>query len=290
MNDKYLHTLEFDKILNRLAAHAAFSASEELARSLTPSTNAEEIAARHSETTEAGLFLDQHSDMGVGGARDLRPLTRNARIGAVLTPMDLLEVRQTLMAARTLRRSLTRLQALYPRLAARAALLEELPVLVDAIGRAINDRGEVADTASDELARIRGELNVIRSRLMDRLQRILTSPNNAKIIQEPIITQRDGRYVIPLRAEAKGRLPGVVHDTSASGATLGTEASAASPARSRHGRPHLGLAGRRILHPHHHRSQYGRQDRNAQNGRLVGADGAERFAHPRRAGLASAGL
>jgi DNA mismatch repair protein MutS2 len=220
MNDKYFRTLEFDKILNRLAAHTAFSASEELARSLSPSKKAEEITARQGETTEALQLLDQHSEMGIGGARDLRPLTRNARIGAVLTPLDLLEVRQTLTAARALRRSITRLQALYPRLAARAALLEELPAVVDAVARAINDRAEVADTASDELARIRGELNVVRGRLMDRLQRILTAPSNAKLIQEPIITERDGRYVIPLRAEAKGRLPGVVHDTSASGATL----------------------------------------------------------------------
>ncbi len=162
MNDKYSRTLEFDKILNRLAAHAAFSASEELARALSPRTDAAEISARQGETTEARQLLDQHSEMGVGGARDLRPLTRNARIGAVLTPLDLLEVRQTLTAARALRRSITRLQALYPRLAARAASLEELPAVVDAIARAINDRAEVADSASDELARLRAELNVVR--------------------------------------------------------------------------------------------------------------------------------
>ena len=220
MNPKYLHTLELDKILARLAAHAAFSASDHLARALTPSTDADEITRWQGETTEARAILDQHSEMGIGGARDVRPMTRNARIGALLSPLDLLEIRQTMLAARTLRRSLVRLEALYPRLAARAAQLHELPVVIDTIARAINDRGEVADSASDELARIRRDLNVTRARLMEKLQRFISSPGNAKIIQEPIITQRDGRYVIPVRAESKGRLQGIVHDTSASGATI----------------------------------------------------------------------
>ncbi len=223
MNSKSYHTLEFDKIRNRLAAHAAFSASQALALALAPSADAEEVRRRQGETTEARALLDQHSELGVGGARELRPLTRNARLGARLHPVELLEVRQTLLAARTLHRSLGRLETLYPRLAARAAQLDEFPAVVDGITRAINDRAEVADTASDELARIRGELVVVRGRLMDRLQRIINSPSNAKIVQEPIVTQREGRYVIPVRAEAKGRLPGIVHDTSASGATLFVE-------------------------------------------------------------------
>jgi DNA mismatch repair protein MutS2 len=119
-----------------------------------------------------------------------------------------------------LHRSLGRLELLYPHLAMRAALMQEMPVIVDSIARSINDRGEVADSASDALTRIRHDLTTLRARLMDKLQRFITSPSNAKIVQEPIITQRDGRYVIPVRAESKGRLPGIVHDTSASGATL----------------------------------------------------------------------
>lgn len=220
MNLKYLHTLEFDKILARLATHAEFSASQELARALTPSTDADKIARWQSETTEARAALDQHSEMSIGGARDVRPLTKHARIGAILAPVDFLELRQTLIAARTLRRSLARLEALYPHLSARASNLADLPVVVDAIAHAINDRAEVADTASDALANIRRELNVQRGRLMEKLQRIISSSSNAKVIQEAIITERDGRYVIPIRAEAKGRIPGIVHDTSASGATL----------------------------------------------------------------------
>lgn len=223
MNDKYLHTLEFDKILTRLAAHTAFAASEALAHHLTPSTDPDEIARRQGETTEATKILEQHSETSIGGARDVRPLTRSARLGALLAPTEFLEIRQTLLSARALRRSLGRLNTLYPRLAARAAFLADLPMVVDAVARAVNDRGEISDSASPDLARIRHNLGVVRARLMDKLQRIITGPTYAKIIQEPIITQREGRYVVPIRAEAKGRLPGVVHDTSASGATLFVE-------------------------------------------------------------------
>jgi DNA mismatch repair protein MutS2 len=219
MNPKYLRILEFDKIRARVAAHTAFSASTALAHALTPSTNAEEIARWQAETSEARLLLEQNISAGVQGARDVRPLTQHARRGVLLTPGDLLDVRQTLLVARTLRRSLTRL-ALCPRLAERATGLVELPALVEAIEHAINDRAEVVDTASDELARLRRELETQRARLLEKLQRILQSATNTKFIQEPIITERDGRYVIPIRAEAKGKIPGIVHDTSASGATL----------------------------------------------------------------------
>ena len=223
MNPKYFRILEFDKIRARVAKHSAFSASADLAHALTPTTALDEIARRQGETTEARALLDQNSEISVGSAHDLRPLTKSARIGALLQPVDLLDIRQTLLAARTLRRSLARLGALYPRLAAHAAPLAELPAVVDAIARAINDRAEVADSASDALARIRHDLNAQRARLMDKLQRLIGASANAKIIQEPIITERDGRYVIPIRAEAKGKIPGIVHDTSASGATLFVE-------------------------------------------------------------------
>ncbi len=225
MNPKYFRTLEFDKILARLATHAAFAASAELAHALTPSTDAATVARWQSETTEARALIDQNSEISVGGAHDVRPLTKNARIGATLPPLDLIEIRQTVVAARTLRRALVRLAATYPRLAERATTLAELPALVETIGRAINERAEVADNASPELARIRHDLGVQRARLMEKLQRLIGS--SAKVVQEPIITERDGRYVIPLRAEAKGKIPGIVHDTSASGATIFIEPLAA---------------------------------------------------------------
>jgi DNA mismatch repair protein MutS2 len=220
VNPKYLRLLEFDKIRARVAAHAAFSASAELAHALFPSTDPKEIARRQAETTEARALLEQQSNISIGGARDVRPLTKNARRGGLLHPTDLLEIQQTLLAAHTVRRAFTRVSALCPHLAERATALAELPALTQAIARAINDRAQVADDASDELARLRRELATQRARLLEKLQRLLSAAANAKAIQEPIITERDGRYVIPIRAEAKGRIPGIIHDTSASGATL----------------------------------------------------------------------
>ena len=161
---------------------------------------------------------------GWGGARDVRPITRGARIEALLTPLELIEIRQTLISARLLRRSLARLALLFPRLAARAETLPELPVVIDTIARAINDRAEVADGASDELSRIRNDLNTTRSRLLDKLQRFLSSPGNAK--NHPGADHHPARRAVrdsDPAPRSKGRLAGIVHDTSASGATIFVE-------------------------------------------------------------------
>jgi DNA mismatch repair protein MutS2 len=223
MNQDHSHSLELDAILARLAAHTSFSAAEELARGLTPSDDPVEIKTRQEETTEARALLELQPGMGVGGAHDLRPYTRAARIGALLNPSELLDIRGTLVAARTLCRSLGRLTETYPRLALHAAGLDDVPALVDTIGRVLNDRAEVIDDASPDLARIRRETNLLRSRMTERLERMLSSSDVARWLQEPIITQREGRYVLPVRAEARSRVKGIVHDTSASGATLFVE-------------------------------------------------------------------
>lgn len=219
MESKYLETLEYPKILERLARHTSFSAGRELALALRPASDAAEVRHRQQETSEARGLQDLKPDVGVGGARDVRPLLRRAYVGATLLPAELLEVRETLVSGRTLKRTVTRLGSQFPLLANRAQWIEECTDLVNEIGRCINDRGEVVDTASPALARIRQELAGARDRLMERLQRLVNS-DLAPHLQEAIITQRSGRYVIPIRAEAKGRVQGIVHDQSASGATL----------------------------------------------------------------------
>ena len=217
---KHWQTLELPKILERLAAHASFSAGAEKARALAPSTDPAEIRERLATTTEARRFLALHPQADLGGARDVRPVVDAARREAVLAPTDLLDVAQTLETARRLRQILTRQEAQFPRLAAVAACLEPCPELVEAIGRVLDERGEVRDDASPALARIRRDLRAAHDRLLDRLQRIISSPETAPFLQEPIITMREGRYVIPLKADFKGRIRGIVHDRSASGATL----------------------------------------------------------------------
>jgi DNA mismatch repair protein MutS2 len=130
------------------------------------------------------------------------------------------EIRQTLIAARDLKRSISRLAEQYPRLADMAQRIEECPGVVNEIGQAIDERGEVKDSASPTLGRIRRDIEITHGRLMEKLNRLVASSQNQHYLQEPLVTQREGRYVVPLKAEFKGKIRGLIHDQSASGATL----------------------------------------------------------------------
>jgi DNA mismatch repair protein MutS2 len=220
MDSKTLHVLEYDKILERLARFCDFSASADLARALQPSNNFDEVTRLLAETTEARLLLST-SDLSIGGSHDIRAYADLAARGGVLEPQALLEIKSTLIACRDLKKSLAHAAEKTPRLAQIAVGLPEPFGIIDAITRVLSERGEVLDSASDKLANIRREVRVARDRLMSRLQKYLT--DSANKLQEPIITQRDGRYVIPLRAEFKGSIKAIVHDQSSSGATLFVE-------------------------------------------------------------------
>jgi DNA mismatch repair protein MutS2 len=215
-----LRVLEFDKIRDRLAAHTSFSLGRERALALLPTDDIRQATLWQAETREARRLLDEKSDVHLGGVHDLRPFVEQASIGSALLPMDLLTIRSTLVRARTLGRTLGRLSETFPNIADVAQRIAVPADVVDEIGRCIDERGEVLDSASDNLLRIRRELREAHGRLMERLQRIIGTTSNAQYLQEAIITQRQGRYVIPLRAEFKGRIPGLVHDQSGSGATL----------------------------------------------------------------------
>src|SRR5687767_1665332 len=220
MDSKTLSVLEYPKILERLKTFCDFSASMELARALEPTDSYDLALARLTETSEARkLFSIQ--DIGVGGAHDIRPAVDLAARGGVLDPQQLLDIKSTLISCRELKKSLERRTDEYPRLAQIAAGLPESHGIVDAITRVLSERGEVLDSASPKLGTLRREIKIAHDRLMSRLQKYLTESANK--LQEPIITQRDGRYVIPLRAEFKGQIKAVVHDQSSSGATLFVE-------------------------------------------------------------------
>jgi DNA mismatch repair protein MutS2 len=220
MENKSWQVLEYPKILNRLAEHTSFSLGHELALKLRPSSREEVVQRRQQETDEARYVLDVKPTLTLGGVTNLRPLLQKARVRSTLTASELLDVRTTLLAARSIRRSIAPLDSRLPLLAARAEEIEAYDELSQHISRAINDRAEVVDGASPELARIRQEVHEVHEELLDRLERIVSSPSNSLFLQERIVTERHGRYVIPLKADFKGRIPGVVHDQSASGATL----------------------------------------------------------------------
>lgn len=221
MDTKTLHVLEYPKILERLVTYCDFSASMELARLLEPTDSYDLAMARLAETSESRRLFSANDNIGVGGAHDIRPAADLASRGGVLDPQQLLDIKSTLISSRELKKSLERKTDEYPRLAQIAQGLAESHGMVDAISRVLSDRGEVLDSASPKLATLRREIKIAHDRLMSRLQRYLTESANK--LQEPIITQRDGRYVIPLRAEFKGQIKAVVHDQSSSGATLFVE-------------------------------------------------------------------
>ena len=223
MNPKSLILLEYHKILDKLKAHASFSASEDLATRLRPTSNLAKALDLQAQTREARYLLTLSETVSFSGVVDLAPLVGMARNAMVLEAPDLIALRNTLISARDAKRVILNRTDEVPKLAEIAEGLADGSGLVDLINRTINERGEVLDSASPELGAIRSKLKVVHARLMDRLTRYINDANTMKFLQEALITQRGGRYVLPLRAECKGSLKAIVHDQSASGATLFVE-------------------------------------------------------------------
>ncbi len=220
ISERSLNTLEFDAIREILAHYTAFSASRELALSLTPATDVAEVRRRQALTAETRLLLEEWPEVTIGGARDVRRAVQHAARGGVLDGVTLLEIATTLDCAATLRHRLSRLDERFPLLIDLALTLPVVPGLVEAIERAIGNDGQVLDSASPNLARLRHEVRVAFNRLQERLQSMIHSSTLASALQEPIITVRNGRYVIPVKASHRREVRGLVHDQSGSGATL----------------------------------------------------------------------
>jgi len=219
-----LAILEFDKVRERLAEHTAFGASRELALALLPTDEPLDVRRALEATDAARLLYDNFPEITIGGARDIRPPVRNAQRGGILEPQTLLDVAATLGAMRQLRARLLRLpEDHYLPLIDLAWQLVEHPDIEETVERTVDPGGNILDSASPALGRIRGEIRIAHDRLMDRLNAILQSSQYASALQEPIITVRDGRYVIPIKAAGRRTLRGVVHDQSNSGATLFVE-------------------------------------------------------------------
>jgi len=218
ITDKTLRTLEYAKVLERLAQNTSFSLSREAALALRPVTELAAVQELQQQTEECARLLDSGTDVAMGGAHDIRPGVTRASLGGALDPLQLLDAQSTLECAERIARALGRLDDTYPWLLAQRHRMGHFRAIINAIDGAINDRGEVIDTASQALQRIRSELRVAHNRLVDRLNGLLGSHRNA--VQDALVTTRNGRYVIPIKAEFKGQVKGIVHDQSASGATL----------------------------------------------------------------------
>ncbi|MEO8612460.1 MAG: endonuclease MutS2, partial [Chloroflexota bacterium] len=220
ISEKSTQTLELPKILDQLARHTTFSAGAALARELHPSGMMDEALTWQKETSEARALIENKVNVTLGGARDVRDPAMNATRGVLIEAQTMLDIRYTLRRATTIKRTLGRMKGTYPLLSDIANEAEECNSLQESIARVLNEKGEVLDTASPHLAVIRRDLKVSYDKLQTRLARLISSSTNAQFLQEALITTRNGRYVIPIKAEFKGRIPGIVHDSSSSGATL----------------------------------------------------------------------
>lgn len=223
MDEKSLVVLEFPKVRSRLGDLAGFPPGRELAEALVPQTSPLEVAAAQADTAEALALLWREGGLPWGGIHDLRPVLRRSTLGAVLEPEELLAVVDTLRGMARLRRFLEERAERYPRLSALGGALPSLTELSAEIRRCITEQAEVADGASAALSRLRAQLRTLQNRLREKLESLVSSPEMVRYLQEPIVTLRSDRYVVPVRREFKNLVPGVVHDQSASGATLFVE-------------------------------------------------------------------
>ncbi len=221
MHTKSLNTLEYPKIIERLAQETAFSASRELALALEPTSDFDEAQRRQAFTAEARRLLDLRPDAGVRGARDIRAQVKAAERGKTLSPAELLDILATTRSSAYVNRLITRLEEGFPLLRGLAVDLPIRPQLEGRIAECISEEGEVMDSASPRLRQLRNEIRTAQQRLQERLGTLVNEFRTA--LQEPIITMRSDRYVLPVRAEARGQVRGIVHDQSGSGATVFVE-------------------------------------------------------------------
>jgi DNA mismatch repair protein MutS2 len=219
-----LETLEFVAVRELLARHTSFSRGREIALQLAPTGEITEARRRQARTAEALQLPGLRPGLHLGGVHDISPLAERGRVGSILGPDELLDVASTVRSARAWRRGLATLRDQLPTLLEIAEVfLSDHPGLVEDIQDAIGESGEVLDSASPTLGRLRTELRGAHDRLVSRLREIMSAPPFRDVVQDPVVTQRNGRYVIPIRSESRGSVPGIVHDQSASGATLFVE-------------------------------------------------------------------
>ena len=221
--EKSIRTLELPAVLEKLAAKAVSQAAKDRCLKLTPSTDAEEVLRLLDETDAAKERLGLHGSPSFSGVKDVSAALTRADHGGMLNTRELLDIAGVLTASRRVADYDAQRQGGETVLDRLFTSLHTNKYLEEQIRSAILDEETIADTASSELADIRRKMRLAASKGRQILQRIISSPSYAKVLQEALITQRDGRFVVPVKAECKGSMPGLVHDVSSSGATLFVE-------------------------------------------------------------------
>ena len=232
--EKSAATLELPAILAMLARHAVSDAAKERALAVSPSTDAATVKRLLAETSAARGMMVKRGGPSFSGVKDVRASLSRADMGGCLNIRELMDIAGVLGAARQARsyaagdgrgNEKTCIDGLFNSLITNR-------FLEDKITGSIAGEDELADAASPELASIRRLIRAASARVRDALQKIISSPSYAKALQDPIITTRSERYVVPVKAEFKNAVPGLVHDVSASGATLFIEPMAAVKANN----------------------------------------------------------
>ena len=221
--EKSIRTLELPVVLEMLASLAVSDAAKEKCRGLSPVCQLEEAVRLQEETQSARERLGLYGSPSFSGVKDVSRALNRADHGGVLNTRELLDVADLLTASRRVSEYDRDRQGEKTVLDHLFSALHTNKFLEDKIRGAILDEETIADSASPELADIRRKMRLAASKGRQILQRIISSPSYAKVLQEALITQRDGRFVVPVKAECKGSIPGLVHDISSSGATLFVE-------------------------------------------------------------------
>lgn len=223
MDAKSIAVLEFPKIIDRLAGLCGSPGGREMARDLQPTSDVDEARRRLAATAEARVLARLKPHFRMGQAPDIATALLAASRSAILPTPDILEIGTLLRTARHTRNQIAPLTRELPQLARVAQRIADFTPLIHEIEATIDERGEVPDHASPALAETRDRVRTVQDRLERQLERTLKHAVSEGIAQESLITERDGRYVIPVKAELRGAMPSVVHDVSASGATLFVE-------------------------------------------------------------------
>jgi DNA mismatch repair protein MutS2 len=247
VSQRTLAQLDWPEVVARLCAHAATP----LGRARAAEGNLFEASAaaaseRMAETGEARALLDAEDLPPLGGMADLEPSLRRLAAGGVLSAPELLDLGRSLLALHAGARFLRRRRAAAPRLAALADTIVEQPDLEASIARCLDEQGEVRDAASPALADARARARGLAAELTRRLEDYLRDPDLASSLSDAFVTVRNDRFVLPVRADARGRVRGIVHDASGSGTTLFVEPEAVVELNNRLKQAEL-LAEREIL-------------------------------------------
>lgn len=213
-------TLEYNKIRDMLSERTSSVMGRELAEKLVPIGNIKEVESRLAETAEARTVMNNFPNIPLGGIRDVRSSIKRAGLGAILEPHELLAIASTLYAARRMKHFLLELPIEVPLLKALSEQITLLKNIETTIEATITEQGTIRDDASSELLKIRREIKQSQVRVKERLDSILRSGEYQKYFQDALVTMRGDRYVIPIKQEFRNNFPGIVHDQSASGATL----------------------------------------------------------------------